>query len=225
GAGERPHEDDEDEAWAGPLAAVFPRDPALFADSFPTRSRFRFCGHVLRIAQHHGPRLGLAAPVWDGVRVLGGIGGVFRGVTPPLTSPLTDPLGGDVTITDLPLALEQIRENVRRNVPGGAAAPCPPPRVRALAWGLDHGSFPRGYDVVLGADVVYDPRSFPALLTTLRHLCGPRSVALLCCGMRRELGAARFFQQLLPRHFRTQLLRRCPQRDVELYRATCGDIG
>ncbi|XP_071887914.1 EEF1A lysine methyltransferase 3 [Anas platyrhynchos] len=229
-------DDDDEEGLSGPLAAVFPRDPALFADSFPTRSRFRFCGHVLRIAQHHGPRLGLAAPVWDGAlelcRYFEEENLDFRGRTvielgagTGIVGILAALLGGDVTITDLPLALEQIRENVRRNVPGGAAAPCPPPRVRALAWGLDHGSFPRGYDVVLGADVVYDPRSFPALLTTLRHLCGPRSVALLCCGMRRELGAARFFQQLLPRHFRTQLLRRCPQRDVELYRATCGDIG
>uniref|UniRef100_A0A8B9DH63 EEF1A lysine methyltransferase 3 n=1 Tax=Anser cygnoides TaxID=8845 RepID=A0A8B9DH63_ANSCY len=134
------------------------------------------------------------------------------GVTPPLVNPL----GGDVTITDLPVALDQIRENVRRNVPGGATAARRRPRVRALAWGLDHGAFPRGYDVVLGADVVYEPRSFPALLATLRHLCGPRSVALLCCGMRRELGAARFFHELLPRHFRTDPLQpsleqpRCP---------------
>ncbi|XP_066841504.1 LOW QUALITY PROTEIN: EEF1A lysine methyltransferase 3 [Anser cygnoides] len=229
-------DEEEEEAAAGPLATVFPRDPALFADSFPTRSRFRFCGHVLRIAQHHGPRLGLAAPVWEGALELcryfeeqrldfRGRTVIELGAGTGIVGILAALLVGDVTITDLPVALDQIRENVRRNVPGGATGRTATPRVRALAWGLDHGAFPRGYDVVLGADVVYEPRSFPALLATLRHLCGPRSVALLCCGMRRELGAARFFHELLPRHFRTELLRRCADGDVELYRATCGHHG
>ncbi|XP_010725709.2 EEF1A lysine methyltransferase 3-like, partial [Meleagris gallopavo] len=60
--------DDGDAAESGPLAGVFPRDPELFSDTFRELSRFRFCGRVLRIAQHHGPRLGMAAAVWDGVR-------------------------------------------------------------------------------------------------------------------------------------------------------------
>ncbi|NXK56898.1 EFMT3 methyltransferase, partial [Chauna torquata] len=132
-------------------------------------------------------------------------------------------LGGDVTITDLPVALDQIRENVRRNVPGGPTAVMP--QVRALAWGRDQGAFPRGYDVVLGADVVYEPRSFPALLATLRHLCGPRSIAFLCCRMRRELGAGLFFETLLPQHFRTELLRRDAEEDINLYRVTCRQEG
>ncbi|XP_021234872.1 EEF1A lysine methyltransferase 3 [Numida meleagris] len=128
-------------------------------------------------------------------------------------------LGGDVTITDLPMALDQIRENVRRNAAAVAAA-AGRARVRALAWGRELSSFPRGYDVVLGADVVYEPRCFPALLATLRHLCGPRSVAFLSCGMRRELGAGRFFDTLLPPHFHVELLRRHDDTDVSLYRLT-----
>ncbi|XP_031466458.1 EEF1A lysine methyltransferase 3-like, partial [Phasianus colchicus] len=83
GSGEEEEEDDdedegsghEDAAESGPLAAVFPRDPELFSDTFLELRRFRFCGHVLRIAQHHGPRLGMAAAVWDGVRG----GGALRG--------------------------------------------------------------------------------------------------------------------------------------------------
>lgn len=90
GAGEEEEEEDEDEdedegsededaAESGPLAAVFPRDAELFAETFPELSRFRFCGRVVRIAQHHGPRLGMAAAVWDGVR---GGGGGKRGGQP-----------------------------------------------------------------------------------------------------------------------------------------------
>ena len=81
GTGEDEEEGDEDEgsdgedaAESGPLAAVFPRDPELFSDTFLELSRFRFCGRVLRIAQHHGPRLGMAAAVWYGVR-----GGNWKG--------------------------------------------------------------------------------------------------------------------------------------------------
>ncbi|NXD17323.1 EFMT3 methyltransferase, partial [Nothocercus nigrocapillus] len=127
-------------------------------------------------------------------------------------------LGGDVTITDLPVALEQIRENVRRNLPGLA----PQPRVCALSWGLDHGAFPRGaYDVVLGADIVYAPDTFPRLVATLRHLAGPRTVTFLSSKMRRELGAGFFFETLLPRHFGVELLRRDAEQDINVYRVTC----
>ncbi|XP_010725183.1 EEF1A lysine methyltransferase 3-like, partial [Meleagris gallopavo] len=126
---------------------------------------------------------------------------------------------GDVTITDLPVALDQLHDNVQRNAAALAAAQGRV-RVQALPWGRDLSPIPRGYDVVLGADVVYDPRCFPALLATLQQLCGPRSVAFLSCGMRRELGTAGFFHQLLPLHFCVQLLRHHRDTNVSLYRLT-----
>ncbi|XP_015472014.2 EEF1A lysine methyltransferase 3, partial [Parus major] len=57
-------EEEEEEAEAA-LRAVFPRDPALFSELFPERRRFRLCGRVLHIAEHHGPRLGPAGAVWE----------------------------------------------------------------------------------------------------------------------------------------------------------------
>ncbi|XP_064354516.1 EEF1A lysine methyltransferase 3 [Dromaius novaehollandiae] len=220
---------EELEAGAGALEAVFPRDPALFADAFPEESRYRLCGRDLRIAQHHGARLGVAAPVWEAALALCGYFEEQRldfrgksvielGAGTGIVGIVAALLGGDVTITDLPVALEQIRENVQRNVPATLA---PQPRVRALSWGLDHGAFPRGYDVVLGADIVYLPETFPLLLRTLRHLCGPRSVALLAAKMRREHGAGLFFETLLPQHFRTELVRRDAEQDINVYRVTC----
>uniref|UniRef100_A0A8C3PPJ2 EEF1A lysine methyltransferase 3 n=1 Tax=Calidris pygmaea TaxID=425635 RepID=A0A8C3PPJ2_9CHAR len=194
------------------LRSVFPRDPELFADAFPVERRYRLCGRVLRIAQHHGPRLGLAASVWEAVGAgrctywEGDLGGF--GVTPPLLLLSLSPphLGGDVTITDRPAALDQIRENVRLNFPGGGGAR---PRVQALVWGQDEGgSVPGGYEVILGSDIVYHPPSFAPLLSTLRRLCGPRAIALLCAKMRGgDGGARRFFRQMLPPYFRVQLLR------------------
>ncbi|XP_067170045.1 EEF1A lysine methyltransferase 3 [Apteryx mantelli] len=221
------------EAGAGALEAVFPRDPALFADSFPEESRYRLCGRVLRISQHHGARLGVAAPVWEAALALCGYFEEQRldfqgksvielGAGTGIVGILAALLGGDVTITDLPVALEQIRENVRRNVPATLA---PQPRVRALSWGLDHGAFPSGYDVVLGADIVYLRETFPLLLGTLRHLCGPRSVAYLASKMRREHGAGLFFDTLLPQHFLAELVHRDEEQNINIYRVTCRPRG
>ncbi|XP_049653669.1 LOW QUALITY PROTEIN: EEF1A lysine methyltransferase 3 [Accipiter gentilis] len=223
GTGEGTEEEEE-----AALRSVFPRDPELFADAFPVERRYRLCGRVLRIAQHHGPRLGPAASVWEAAlslcRYLEEQRFDFRGRTvielgagTGIVGILAALLGGDVTITDQPAALDQIRENVRLNFPveGGR------PQVRALLWGQDEGSFRPEYEVILGSDIVYHPPSFSPLLGTLRHLCGPRSFALLCAKMRGgDAGARRFFRQMLPPYFRIQLLRREAEEEIEIYRVT-----
>ncbi|XP_072214264.1 EEF1A lysine methyltransferase 3 [Excalfactoria chinensis] len=222
--------EDEDEAGPCPLVAVFPRDPELFSDTFRELRRFRFCGRVLRIAQHHGPRLGMAAAVWDGALALcrffeeqhmnfRGRSVIELGAGTGIVGILAATLGGDVTLTDLPLALEQLRDNAERNAAAVAAAGGRVV-VEALPWGRELGCVPRGYDVVLGADVVYEPRCFPALLDTLLQLCGPPAIAFLSCGMRPQLGTETFFQQLLPMHFCVQLLRHHQDTNVGLYRLT-----
>ncbi|NWV79849.1 EFMT3 methyltransferase, partial [Dasyornis broadbenti] len=207
------------------LRAVFPRDPALFAEFFPEQRRFRLCGRVLRIAEHHGSRLGPAGAVWEaalslcrflgeqnlelaGRRVLElgagtGIVGIFAAM-----------LGAEVTLTDRPAALPQLRENVRRNFPGGAGGP----RVRALSWGRDQRHFPPKFHLILGSDIVYDPRAFAPLLGTLRHLVAPPAQALLSARLRGgDAGTSHFFCQMLPPFFRVQLLRREPENDIEIY--------
>ncbi|CAM9937674.1 unnamed protein product [Bubo scandiacus] len=92
----------------------------------------------------------------------------------------------------------------------GASAGLGPGR-RLLPWGV-RGGFGVGHRV--------PPPSFPHLLGTLRHLCGPRSLALLCAKMRGDGGARRFFRQMLPPYFRIQLLRREPEEEIEIYRLT-----
>lgn len=122
--------------------------------------------------------------------------------------------GGDVTITDLPLALEQIQGNVQANVPAGGRA-----QVRALSWGIDQHVFPGDYDLVLGADIVYLESTFPLLLGTLQHLCGPHGTIYLASKMREEHGTESFFQYLLPQHFQLELAQRDEDENVNIYRA------
>lgn len=138
----------------------------------------------------------------------------------PVLVPLTcifpphSPSGGDVTITDLPVALEQIQDNVHANVPPGGLA-----QVCALSWGIDQHVFPGNYDLVLGADIVYLEPTFPLLLGTLRHLCGPHGTIYLASKMRAEHGAETFFRRLLPQHFHLELAQRDENVNVNIYRA------
>ncbi|XP_063476141.1 EEF1A lysine methyltransferase 3 isoform X2 [Symphalangus syndactylus] len=212
--------------------SVFPREVGLFADSYPEKSQFCFCGHVLTITQNFGSRLGVAARVWDAVRSglrralslcnyfesqnvdFRGKKVIELGAGTGIVGILAALQGGDVTITDLPLALEQIQGNVQANVPAGGQA-----QVRALSWGIDHHVFPGNYDLVLGADIVYLEPTFPLLLGTLQHLCRPHGTIYLASKMRKEHGTESFFQHLLPRHFQLELAQRDEDENVNIYRA------
>uniref|UniRef100_A0A8C8VNL3 EEF1A lysine methyltransferase 3 n=1 Tax=Pelusios castaneus TaxID=367368 RepID=A0A8C8VNL3_9SAUR len=214
------------------LEAVFPREVGLFADTFPEETRYGFCGHVLIIAQHHGARLGVAAPVWEAALALckyfeeqklnfRGKTVIELGAGTGIVGILATLLGGDVTITDLPLALKQIQENVHRNVPAEHSAQA---RVCALSWGLDHEEFLRDYDFILGADIVYLKDTYSLLIKTLRHLCGPRSTIYLSSKMRQEHSTVVFYEALLPLHFSLELVYRDEKENINIYRVTSKEI-
>ncbi|CAM5168930.1 unnamed protein product [Eretmochelys imbricata] len=210
------------------LEAVFPREVGLFADDFPEETCFSFCGHVLTIAQHHGGRLGVAAPVWEAALTLckyfekqklnfRGKKVIELGAGTGIVGILATLLGGDVTITDLPLALEQIQENVQKNVPAEHSARA---KVCALSWGLDHKEFLRDYDFILGADIVYLKDTYPLLIKTLQHLCGPHSTIYLSSKMRQEHSTDVFYEALLPLHFTSELAYRDENENINIYRVT-----
>uniref|UniRef100_A0A8V5GT71 Uncharacterized protein n=1 Tax=Melopsittacus undulatus TaxID=13146 RepID=A0A8V5GT71_MELUD len=225
GRGLRPH---PLPAGSGALRSVFPRHPRLFADTFPVLQSYRLFGRVLRIRQQHGPGMGMAANVWEAALALArflerehfdfrGLSVIELGAGTGILGILAAMLGADVTITDLPEALAQIRTNVRLNFP----CPRSRPRVRRLRWGQDESSFPGDGHLLLGSDLVYDRSSSAALLAALRSLCGPRSRALLSARSRGGEGGSRsFFRRVLPRFFRVQLVGQEEENEIEIYGVT-----
>ncbi|KAM4700469.1 EEF1A lysine methyltransferase 3 [Discoglossus pictus] len=217
----------EEEAMMSGLGEVLPRDlGSLFSDTYTEESRYQFCGRELHITQHYGANLGVAAPVWDaalylcsyfeenklnfkGKRVLElGAGTGIVGI-------LVSLLGGQVTLTDLPHALPQIRKNVNANLLSHHVS-C----VSALSWGLDQEKFPQDYDFILGADIVYLKESYPLLIQTLQYLCGPQTIIFLSSKMRQEHGTVAFFQDVLPKYFVSELVRRNEDEDINIYKVT-----
>ncbi|XP_015676030.1 EEF1A lysine methyltransferase 3 [Protobothrops mucrosquamatus] len=210
------------------LQSVFPQELELFADAFPVQTRYRLCGHELSIIQYHGARLGVAAPVWEAALTLCEYFEAKKmnfqdkkvielGAGTGVVGILASLLGGHVTITDLPVALKQIEENVHRNLPGQCMART---RVCALSWGLDHKDFPQNYDLILGADIVYLQDTYPLLIRTLQHLCGAQSTIYLSSKMREEHSTVLFFETQLPVHFTTKLVFRNEAENINIYKVT-----
>lgn len=120
-------------------------------------------------------------------------------------------------LTDLPVALKQIEENVHRNLPAECLTRT---QVCALSWGLDHEEFPNNYDFILGADIVYLKDTYPLLIRTLRYLCGPQSTIYLSSKMRQEHHTVVFFERLLPMYFTSKLVFRDENENINIYRVT-----
>ncbi|XP_075708070.1 EEF1A lysine methyltransferase 3 [Rhinoderma darwinii] len=210
------------------LSDALPRDVgSLFSDTYTEESCYKFCGRELRITQHFGANLGVAAPVWDAALCMctyfeeqklnfKGKKVIELGAGTGIVGILVSLLGGHVTVTDLPHALPQISKNVSVNVPSDHA-----PNVCALSWGIDQEHFPRDYDFVLGADIVYLKETYDLLVQTLLHLCGPHTTIFLSSKMRKEHGTMDFFKNILPQYFNLELVKRDVKEDLNIYRVTC----
>ncbi|XP_059812347.1 elongation factor Ts, mitochondrial isoform X2 [Hypanus sabinus] len=110
------------------LCSVFPKDDDLFADCYTEEKAYEFCGHALKITQSFSTDLGVAGVVWDSALVLCqyldeqkisfcGRKVIELGAGTGIVGILAVLLGGDVTFTDLPHALKQIKSNISVNVP------------------------------------------------------------------------------------------------------------
>ncbi|XP_033628705.1 protein N-lysine methyltransferase METTL21A-like isoform X2 [Asterias rubens] len=160
---------------------------------------FSFAGRRSVTIRQKWEELGVAAVVWDAAVVLAeyleqnvdklqlslenksvielGAGTGLVGIVAAL-------LGGHVDLTDRKIALNQLQANLEANIPefgvrGGIAA-----SVKELTWGENLQEFPKPYDLVLGADIVYLEDSFPHLIKTLVHLTNNDSLVLLSCRIR-----------------------------------------
>ncbi|XP_061583440.1 EEF1A lysine methyltransferase 3-like [Cololabis saira] len=208
----------------------FPVDDCLFAETFSKESVYDLMGEQLRIRQVFGANLGVAAPVWEAALhlchyledqsvPLRGRRVIELGSGTGVVGILAARLGAEVTLTDLPLALPQLQANVLANMPT-SGWPSSPPTVLPLSWGEDHMKFPSDWDLVLCADIIYLPETYPLLVETLGHLCKNGAVVYLSSKMRKEHGTPGFYEKYLPRRFNVELVHHDDKQNNNIYRAS-----
>uniref|UniRef100_A0A4W3K1J7 Uncharacterized protein n=1 Tax=Callorhinchus milii TaxID=7868 RepID=A0A4W3K1J7_CALMI len=145
--------------------------------------RLRFGEHVRIVIENYTNDFILPSTVWEAARFLcqyfesmkitfTGKKVIELGSGTGLVGILAVLLGGDVTLTDLPLVLNQIKDNVSANKLHRT-------KVHALLWGEDQKFFPNDYDIILGSDIVYLECGYPSLIQTLQDLSNENTVIYL----------------------------------------------
>lgn len=189
-------------------------------------AQFRFCDRDINIVQDW-KRLGVAAVVWDAAVVLcmylelgrvelKGKGVIELGAGTGLVGIVAALLGAKVTITDRRPALDSLSTNVKSNLPPAFLESA---AVSELTWGEHLDRYPPGgFDLVLGADIVYLEDTFVPLLETLQHLCSDGTVVLLSCKIRYERDNA--FLNMLKRRFLVEEVHYDRERDIHVFKAT-----
>ncbi|XP_048862014.1 protein N-lysine methyltransferase METTL21A [Brienomyrus brachyistius] len=188
-------------------------------------AEFHFANRRLCLSQDWN-RLGVAAVVWDAAVVLcmylelghielWGKVAIELGAGTGLVGIVATLLGAKVTITDRAPAIDFLRANVKENIPPdqqGAAL------VKELTWGKNLELYQEGgYDIILGADIVYLEETFSALLDTLEYLSSDRTLVLLACRIRYERDQK--FLDMLRKRFIVQEVHYDVQRDIHIYKA------
>ncbi|XP_067894317.1 EEF1A lysine methyltransferase 3-like [Heterodontus francisci] len=194
-------------------------------------SRYQFCGHPLKITRDFSSNLGISAIIWEAGLVLcryfeqekisfSGKKVIELGSGTGIVGILAILLGGDVTLTDQPIVLNQIQFNITNNIPASIQQRS---TISALCWGENQDQFPTDYDFILGSDIVYSTRDFPALIKTLQHLSNQHTVIYICSKMRESMGAIDFHEKLLPQHFNSEVVHRTANKEINVYKVTKKD--
>lgn len=123
--------------------------------------------------------------------------------------------GARATITDRKPVLELLSANVKANLPADSPGSAV---VSELSWGEGLELYPAGgFDLVLGADIIYLEDTFAPLLWTLEHLCSDSTLVLLACKIRYQRDTD--FLTLLGQRFRVQEVHHDKERDVRVFQA------
>ncbi|XP_062236436.1 protein N-lysine methyltransferase METTL21A [Platichthys flesus] len=189
-------------------------------------AQFEFNSHRVTVSQDWR-RHGVAAVLWDAAVVLSvymeqggeltlkGKRVIELGAGTGLAGIVAALLGAEVTVTDRASALDLLSTNVKSNLPPGCQGSA---TVSELTWGQGLDRYPAGgFDLVLGADIVYLEDTFVALLQTLEHLCSDATAVLLACKIRYERDTR--FLELLKERFRVEEVHYDQQRDIHIYKA------
>lgn len=188
-------------------------------------AQFRFCNHDINIVQDW-KRLGVAAVVWDAAVVMSmylelgkvelkGKSAIELGAGTGLVGIVAALLGAKVTITDRQPALDSLFTNVKSNLPPATLESA---TVSELSWGEHLDRFPAGgFDLVLGADIVYLEDTFIPLLKTMEHLCCENTLVLLSCKIRYERDNT--FLNMLKQRFQVEEVYYDKERDIHVFKA------
>ncbi|CAB1327580.1 unnamed protein product [Coregonus sp. 'balchen'] len=189
-------------------------------------AEFHFADHHVRLTQDWN-KLGVAAVVWDAAVVLcmylelgqvelTGKVAIELGAGTGLVGIVAALLGAKkVTITDREPALGFLAANVKENIPPDQLGAV---EVSELTWGQGLERYPTGgFDIVLGADIVYLEDTFPSLLQTMEHLSSESSVVLLACKIRYERDTN--FLSMMKQSFTVQEVHYDKERDIHIYKA------
>ncbi|XP_035533418.1 protein N-lysine methyltransferase METTL21A isoform X2 [Morone saxatilis] len=188
-------------------------------------AQFHFANHDLRLAQDW-KKLGVAAVVWDAAVVMcmylelgkvevKGKEAIELGAGTGLVGIVTALLGAKVTITDRQPALDFLSANVKANLPPDSQGAVV---VSELTWGEGLEQYPAGgFELVLGADIVYLEDTFVPLLRTLEHLCSDTGVVLLACKIRYKRDTD--FLSMLKQRFTVEEVYYDKQRDIHVYKS------
>ncbi|XP_031752905.1 protein-lysine methyltransferase METTL21C isoform X1 [Xenopus tropicalis] len=127
-------------------------------------------------------------------------------------------LGAEITATDMPNCLGNLRYNLSRNTKGKCLHN---PEVRELVWGQDlEANFPKSsclYDYILAADVVYHHTYLGELLETMKHLCQPETELIWANKFR--FNTDYHFLSQFNTSFETELLAEFPDSEVKIFKA------
>ncbi|XP_032879303.1 EEF1A lysine methyltransferase 3-like [Amblyraja radiata] len=188
---------------------------------------YQFCGYELKITQDF-KHLTVPAMIWDAGIVLcryfeetrinfTGKKVIELGSGTGLVGILASLLGGEVTLTDRPNVLNQIVYNVNSNIPSELIART---KVSALQWDHPHDQYASKYDIIIGSDIVYDPRQFQPLINMLLHLSNPDTVIYFSSKLIKNIAAVVFYEKKLPMHFDFEIVHTLPHQLINVYKIT-----
>ncbi|XP_078259292.1 EEF1A lysine methyltransferase 3-like [Rhinoraja longicauda] len=188
---------------------------------------YQFCGYELKITQDF-KHFTIPAIIWDAGIVLcryfektcinfTGKKVIELGSGTGLVGILASLLGGEVTLTDRPNVLNQIVYNVNSNIPSELIVRT---KVSALQWDHSHDQSASKYDVIIGSDIVYDPRQFQPLISTLLHLSKPDTVIYFSSKLIKNIAAVVFYEKYLATHFDSEIVYTLPHQLINIYKIT-----
>lgn len=125
-------------------------------------------------------------------------------------------LGAKVTITDRQPALDSLYTNVKSNLPPAILESA---TISELTWGERLDRYPvGGFNLVLGADIVYLEDTFIPLLETMEYLSSDTTVVLLSCKIRYERDNT--FLNMLKQRFQVEEVYYDKERDIHVFKAS-----